>query len=135
MYQFSLLDDAECRANYLQNEANYLQNKDSYAADQAALDNLYGMILDLMTDNSIRLVDNAEFLEWATRETVPHLRDSTRMVILKEDGAQYIGNTDDLQTALDAILTEQLDRGYRSFTLVALPEPFLPVDTCSEQTQ
>ena len=33
MYQFSLLDDAECRANYLQNEANYLQNKDSYAAD------------------------------------------------------------------------------------------------------
>ena len=48
------------------------------------------MILTLMTDNSIRLVDNTGFLTWATEETLPNLRDSTRMVILTDDGAEYI---------------------------------------------
>ena len=55
-----------CRNNYLTNEADYLENRDDYAADQAALDELYSTILDLMTSSSTRLVDNTDFLTWAT---------------------------------------------------------------------
>ena len=100
----------------------YLENREDQAADQAALDNLYAMILELMNDNSIRLVDNTGFLTWATEETLPNLRDSTRMVILTDDGAEYITDIGALQASLDAILTEQYDRALR-FQILALPAP------------
>ena len=48
------------------------------------------MILGLMESNSVRLVDNNDFIEWATEETLPELREQTKMVILRRDGAEYI---------------------------------------------
>ena len=50
------------------------------------------MILALMENNSVRLVDNDDFIEWATEETLPELREDTRMVILRDDGAEFITN-------------------------------------------
>ena len=100
----------------------YLDNREDQATDQAALDDLYSMILGLMNDNSIRLVDNTGFLSWATEETLPNLRDSTRMVILSDDGAEFITDVEALQSSLDAILNEQYDRQLR-FQILALPAP------------
>ena len=60
------MDGPQCRNNYLSNEADYLENKSDYEADQAALDDLYATTLELMTSSSTRLVDNTEFLSWAT---------------------------------------------------------------------
>ena len=100
----------------------YLENREDQAADQAALDELYSMILGLMNDNSIRLVDNTDFLTWATEETLPTLRESTRMVILTDDGAEFITDVGALQSSLDAILNEQYDRELR-FQILALPAP------------
>ena len=92
------------------------------------------MILEIMTSNDFRLVDNTDFLMWATEETLPRLRDSTRMVLIRQDGAEYIEDRDDLVEALDAILTERYDKGLE-FQIAALPAPGLPVDTCSRETQ
>ena len=68
------------------------------------------MILELMESNSVRLVDNDDFIEWATEETLPDLREDTRMVILREDGAEYITDVSALRIALDAMLNERYDR-------------------------
>lgn len=45
---------------------DFLTNREDYAADQAALDELYSAILDLMTSGAYRLVDNTDFIMWAT---------------------------------------------------------------------
>ena len=92
------------------------------------------MILALMENNSVRLVDNDDFIEWATEETLPELRDDTRMVILREDGAEFITNVDALRVALDAMLNERYDRQL-DFQIVALPPVGLSLETCSERTQ
>lgn len=68
------------------------------------------MILGLMDSNSVRLVNNDAFIEWATEETLPELRRETRMVILREDGAEYITDVSALRVALDAMLNERYDR-------------------------
>ena len=91
------------------------------------------MILALMENNSVRLVDNDDFIEWATEETLPELRDDTRMVILREDGAEFITNVDALRVALDAMLNERYDRQL-DFQIVALPPVGLSLETCSERT-
>ena len=86
-----------------------------------------------MENNSVRLVDNDDFIEWATEETLPELRDDTRMVILREDGAEFITNVDALRVALDAMLNERYDRQL-DFQIVALPPVGLSLETCSERT-
>ena len=91
------------------------------------------MILALMENNSVRLVDNDDFIEWATEETLPELREDTRMVILREDGAEFITNVDALRVALDAMLNERYDRQL-DFQIVALPPVGLSLETCSERT-
>ena len=91
------------------------------------------MILSQMTDNSFRLVDNTEFLSWATREALPDLSEDTRMLILTEEGARYIEDVDQLTTALDAILNEKTIRGHEdAFQIIALPPQTASVESCSE---
>ena len=68
------------------------------------------MILGLMDSNSVRLVDNDDFIEWATEETLPELREDTRMVIMRDGGAEYITDVNMLRVALDAMLNERYDR-------------------------
>ena len=89
-YDFDPRDGPVCRERFLENEDLYLGSTNQQAEDQAALDNLYAMILGLMESNSVRLVDNNDFIEWATEETLPELREQTKMVILRRDGAEYI---------------------------------------------
>ena len=91
------------------------------------------MILELMESNSVRLVDNDDFIEWATEETLPDLREDTRMVILREDGAEYITDVSALRLALDAMLNERYDRQL-DFQIVALPPVGLSLETCTERT-
>ena len=87
-----------------------------------------------MESNSVRLVNNDEFIEWATEETLPDLREDTRMVILREDGAEYITDISALRVALDAMLIERYDREL-DFQIVALPPFGVSLETCSERTQ
>lgn len=94
------------------------------------------MILNQMTENSFRLVDNTEFIMWATRETLPDLSDDTRMLILTEEEAKYIENVDQLTAVLNAILNEKSIRGHEdALQIIALPPQTASVESCTEETQ
>ena len=70
-------DNASCRDTFRGVESLYASSNDRFLENAETFSNLHQNILDQMESNDVTLVDNDQFIFWATRTPNPDIASET----------------------------------------------------------
>ena len=146
VYKFNKSDDSLCQANFRETERWYADSYESYASDKEEIMAIYDGLLVKLQEYKVELVDNEEFIYWASTSSnqslewpvylgVPNeLEDWTKEKILTESGALPITTVNELADVLGVMFWHRVSS---DLEIAAISDMMMMPDifSCSQETQ